>query len=722
MKLKRIHLAILSMVLPVTVFSLGMGDINVNSQLDQPFRAEIPLIDTGGMPLSVISASIASPDNFERAGMDRAGVLSLLKLQVVNNKQGQPVISITSTERITDPWLQLVVDLAWSNGQLYRAYTVLLDPPDYKLPKPIEKPAYKSEHVEPGVIDKPVYAAVVDQTPGVKTSSRKQASYGPTMANEDIWQIAQRYSTSDASLPQIILAIVGTNSDAFTQGNLNGLKQGSRLKIPSAEEVLKVPAGLAAKEVEAQDAAWKNKTEIKHVLLPPYVDGVAGESQFHTTETGLVNYVKPSGAGSSFTNPFQNTVVAPKLAPVADSVPGVVSANQMPAEQKVIPSPITSGADIAKQNELLTTVQSLKTQLHSATELINSIRSENAKVKNELKQLESQTSPLQKTLQEQNAAILNLRKRLQSIDKNTDTIKVDSKFYIENRTSLLFGLPIFAILCGWGLGFLANRKLGKETITEDTSFVQPEAPILADLNETSEKAQSEAVHETDVVSHDTALPQQTVEEETASTEALANEHNAITKTEKSVADVTQDSSSIPVEPAAHTELVLEELSEELKNKERIPPLVHVETDEPDTEEDPDDYLLEFDVDPVIPPHSKKEEPVTTPPAEPDLSGTIDFVLEQDEKVSSDAPLAENIAQPELELHDDMQGIDTEKPVTEDEKLVKSTLALDTLLDLAKTYISMGDEETAKQSLQEVLDFGTKDQQAKAKQLLDSLNR
>jgi pilus assembly protein FimV len=53
---------------------------------------------------------------------------------------------------------------------------------------------------------------------------------------------------------------------------------------------------------------------------------------------------------------------------------------------------------------------------------------------------------------------------------------------------------------------------------------------------------------------------------------------------------------------------------------------------------------------------------------------------------------------------------------------KSKAALETLLSLANTYISMGDEEAAVQSLEEVIQYGSKKQQEAAQLLLQKLSK
>ena len=75
-----------------------------------------------------------------------------------------------------------------------------------------------------------------------------------------------------------------------------------------------------------------------------------------------------------------------------------------------------------------------------------------------------------------------------------------------------------------------------------------------------------------------------------------------------------------------------------------------------------------------------------------------------------------------DIHQEMDG-QAKAPTgeTENDKLPKSHHALDTLLDLADTYIGMGDHEAARQSLEEVLDHGNDKQKEKATMLIKKLD-
>lgn len=264
--------AMLALLMPLSVCAIGLGGMTVKSTLDQPFRAEIELIDVGSTSLSNLKASLANPENFEQTAMKSKELLPLLHLKIDKNSQDEPVITIQSMERMTEPYMALVVDVISPQSQFYKAYTVLLDPPGYPL-KPFivqgSQPHYKQTV---SVVKNEISPfKTITQKPGDVQNEKKQATYGPTIPNETIWQIAQRFKSSTANLPQIVLAIVGANPSAFEAGNLNGLKTGVTLFIPALVEILLIPADLAEEEIKAHDKAWNDKTSIHHVLVAPYV-------------------------------------------------------------------------------------------------------------------------------------------------------------------------------------------------------------------------------------------------------------------------------------------------------------------------------------------------------------------------------------------------------------------------------------------------------------------
>ncbi|MFY7697490.1 MAG: FimV/HubP family polar landmark protein [Legionella sp.] len=254
--------AFLTLLAPLATYPLEMGKLSVYSHLDEPFFGEIDLLDIGHLPLQAIQVDFSSPVSFARMGIKRSYLIDQLQCSVSVNEKGKPVIKVTSTERINSPYLQLLIQVQTSETEVSRAYTALLDPPNYSLApskqtsrmmtmtQSIQQPTDVRNHPSP-------------LTDGL-------FSYGPSKARETVWQIAQRHKSSDFIAQQIVLAIVGSNPEAFIEGNLNGLKTGSILRIPSTEIIKTISADAARLEVSAHDLAWHEKKPIVHALLPPY--------------------------------------------------------------------------------------------------------------------------------------------------------------------------------------------------------------------------------------------------------------------------------------------------------------------------------------------------------------------------------------------------------------------------------------------------------------------
>ena len=108
--------------------ALGLGDITLHSALNQPLRAEIALVDAAGLEEGELSVSLATPDEFSRAGVERVFFLNDLKFTPVL-RGDRSLIQVTSHKPVNEPFLNLLVQLNQPNGRLLREYTVLIDPP-----------------------------------------------------------------------------------------------------------------------------------------------------------------------------------------------------------------------------------------------------------------------------------------------------------------------------------------------------------------------------------------------------------------------------------------------------------------------------------------------------------------------------------------------------------------------------------------------------------------
>jgi pilus assembly protein FimV len=119
------------LLIPSLSWGLGLGEIHLNSALNEPMNAEIDLIAAGPEELSALRAALAPKDAFTRYGIDRPPFLSTLTFKVGKSKDGRDVLLVRSTDSIPEPFVTFLVEVNWARGRLMREYTVLLDPPVY---------------------------------------------------------------------------------------------------------------------------------------------------------------------------------------------------------------------------------------------------------------------------------------------------------------------------------------------------------------------------------------------------------------------------------------------------------------------------------------------------------------------------------------------------------------------------------------------------------------
>ncbi|MBI2786642.1 MAG: fimbrial protein FimV, partial [Legionella longbeachae] len=491
MKKTALFSALFTFTLSVPLYALGLGAMKVESALDQPFVAEIELLDAHNIALDRIKVGVAEPKDYQSLGIDRSEIVGSLFFKIKKSKNGKYVIDVRSLNRITEPYMQLVVDLMWAKGQIYKVYTVLLDPPGYKLVNTIAQSGLTYQrklsdyHPKSAILTKGH-----DLVDGEK--SKKNRIYGPTTSNENIWQIAQRYKTVEAILPQIVLAIVGENPDAFVDGNLNGLKAEISLKIPINQNFLDVPAELATVEVMAHDKAWNEKSQINHVLSPPYTIS----QTFNAYPVVEYSQIPP----------------VPKF---ADTI--IPSFNQ----STLLPS--------LKQQKQMRTEQgrTLKAEISITTAAVDSLRESNALLIEQLNFLQTQNKKLQKQLEVRDKELHVVRNQLHIMMK--ERIATAGQTSSSNDTSSNFWLLFILLFAAVGSGGIAfyyfKRREQKEnrvqkptqTKSQSTSSQPTMSQIEVPINqEPLVETKSESVLK---------LPPDSEKEETSFSNESSNEHD-----------------------------------------------------------------------------------------------------------------------------------------------------------------------------------------------------
>ncbi len=89
----------------------------------------------------------------------------------------------------------------------------------------------------------------------------QSGTYGPIVSSDTLWQIAQSYRPNNSlSIYQVMQAIYELNPDAFEQQNLNLLKDGSILKMPSEIDISRVNSRQAQEKSELDSQKLQSNT------------------------------------------------------------------------------------------------------------------------------------------------------------------------------------------------------------------------------------------------------------------------------------------------------------------------------------------------------------------------------------------------------------------------------------------------------------------------------
>ena len=261
----KLYSILLLLLIPALASALGLGKLKLNSALNEPFDARIRLLSPTADELDSLEVGLADNAAFARVNMDRPAVLGRLRFTLDRAERGADTIHITSADPIREPFLQFLIEINWPNGRLFREYTVLLDPPLYDPDKRITEfsPAVtRAAPPRPAAPRPEPRAALADNiaSGGINYSG---GDYGPIIATDTLWDIASATRPSASiSVNQMMLALLRGNPDAFITQNINGLKSGWTLRMPTESEINAVgDATDILTEVLAQHAAWQAARE-----------------------------------------------------------------------------------------------------------------------------------------------------------------------------------------------------------------------------------------------------------------------------------------------------------------------------------------------------------------------------------------------------------------------------------------------------------------------------
>jgi pilus assembly protein FimV len=203
--------------------ALALGRLNVLSSIGEPLRAEVEILDLTAADADSLRPALASAEAYKAMGLDYNPDLNSIQFNVQPMADGRTVLQLNNSRPVTAAFVDIVLELSWASGKITRDYTLLLTPP---------KSAVSAQPVAPVL---PMAAQRITVVRG-----------------DTLGQLAMQSLPANVSLDQMLLALLRSNPEAFMAGNVNRLKAGAVLKLPTAADASTVPRAEARQTIVAQ--------------------------------------------------------------------------------------------------------------------------------------------------------------------------------------------------------------------------------------------------------------------------------------------------------------------------------------------------------------------------------------------------------------------------------------------------------------------------------------
>jgi FimV-like protein len=392
-------LTFMTVLLPFAANALGLGEIKLNSALNQNLNADIQIVGAASDELDSLQVKLASQAQFQRAGLDYPTVLAKLQFQVVRKSDGTAYLHVTSPGPIREPFLDFLIDATWDNGELLREYTVLLNPPNFETAtkaapvpvtpaQPVPAPSPTAALVAPETPkpSAPVTAAPAAPvpTPAATTPMPAQpaptpapapivpapspttqglgSDYGPIHRGETLSEIAGKLRPADVTLNQMMIAIYRANPEVFMH-NINRMKAGYVMRVPSLSDVQAITVSEANNEVRTQIQEWRADRGL--------TTSKPQKTENTESTTPALQLVAPSSAAEAAENQVPGAGVNGK-GTAATSKPGATgksTASTPPPPLPIAPTPAApTETPVTVKNNALAAVQNQASKLNQQPE------------------------------------------------------------------------------------------------------------------------------------------------------------------------------------------------------------------------------------------------------------------------------------------------------------------------------------------------------------------
>ncbi|MGQ2966525.1 MAG: FimV/HubP family polar landmark protein [Methylophilus sp.] len=290
----------------ITAHAAGLGTMTSSSKLGEPLNAEIELLAVNPGELSTIQAALAADQVYQDQMLEKPASYPYIQIAVGNNSKGQPILKLTSSQPITEAFLDMLIQVDWPTGRLVKEYTLLLDPPGFnsnyvsesaglpvtgqpdlpaEAPKAVAAPVVETEKPEASkpTAKKPATPRVAAKPSApVEPAADNNVTADPltTERGDTLYAIARQMKPDNVSVEQMLAALYRSNQDAFDGKNMNRLKVGKIIRMPDQATLNAISNQQAKNLVAEHNTNWlAYKNALSNVVKNSAASETGGNTQ-----------------------------------------------------------------------------------------------------------------------------------------------------------------------------------------------------------------------------------------------------------------------------------------------------------------------------------------------------------------------------------------------------------------------------------------------------------
>lgn len=276
--------------------ALQLGRPQIQSKLGEPLKLEVQVSDLSAQEAQEFQANLANSTVYQAAKITRVAGLDNVRITMVRKGDDVYLMQFQGAEAITEGYVDLLLEFRWATGRAFRNLGFPLgtgqapepsavannDAPaaNNLPPMPVDKPAPVAQPPRPAPLppsskelvakaetkpksEKPAAEKPSAEKPVVeKPSAKAKPDSGLVSKQGETIEVAKGDTASqlvlshapggEVSLDQLLMSLLRNNPKAFVDNNVNRLKAGALITLPTQEDAAAIDRQQAREDIRLQ--------------------------------------------------------------------------------------------------------------------------------------------------------------------------------------------------------------------------------------------------------------------------------------------------------------------------------------------------------------------------------------------------------------------------------------------------------------------------------------